>query len=236
MDIAGVVSPVAECIEDLVRDVSPSTIVHLAQIPSAPYSMMSARTAIETMTNNEAANLAVLFAMRDHAPNAHLVKMGSMGEYLNCGVPITEGYVDAVLNGMPTSGPIPFPRGARDVYHITKINDTNLIAMACSVWGLAVTDVMQSVVYGVGTSLSPVSPAFNTRFDCDPVFGSVLNRFVSQAISGVPLTVYGGGYATTGLISLRDSIDALQTWIDTPAAPGAHRVINQATHTRKTIL
>jgi UDP-sulfoquinovose synthase len=235
-DLAGIEAGVLDCVEELVREHRPRAIVHLAQIPSAPFSMMSLAAARETIENNEVGNMAVLFAIRDHSPATHLVKMGSMGEYLGCGVPLGEGDVEAVLDGEPASCRIPFPRSADDVYHITKINDTNFIAMACRVWGLASTDVMQSIVYGTRTALWLKDPRLATRFDCDPVWGSVLNRFVAQAMSGTPLTVHGGGTASTGLISLTDSVAALAHWIARPAAPGEHRVINQTTETRITVL
>jgi UDP-sulfoquinovose synthase len=235
-DIIGVESGVVECIGDLAREHRPRAIVHLAQIPSAPYSMMSFDKARETIENNEVGNLAVLYAIREHSPATHLVKMGSMGEYAGCGVPLGEGYVDAILDGEPTSCQIPFPRAADDVYHITKINDTNFIAMACRMWGLASTDVMQSIVYGTRTALWRSDTRLASRFDCDPVFGSVLNRFVAQAVSGIPLTVHGGGGASTGLISLTDSVSALVHWLANPAREGEHRVVNQATETRITVL
>lgn len=235
-DLAAVESGVVECIDELVREHAPRAIVHLAQIPSAPYSMSSFAKARETIENNEIGNMAVLYAIREHAPRAHLVKMGSMGEYAACGVPLGEGYVDAVLDGEATTCQIPFPRAADDVYHITKINDTNFIAMACRMWALASTDVMQSIVYGTRTALWRKDPRLATRFDCDPVFGSVLNRFVAQAVRGVPLTVHGGGTASTGLISLADSVSALAYWLAHPAAGGEHRVVNQATETRISVL
>lgn len=235
-DIAGVESGVVDCVGELVRDHAPRAIVHLAQIPSAPYSMASFAKARETIENNEIGNMAVLYAIREHAPDAHLVKMGSMGEYAACGIPLGEGYVHAVLDGEEATCPIPYPRAADDVYHITKINDTNFIAMACRVWGLASTDVMQSIVYGTRTALWRRDPQLATRFDCDPVFGSVLNRFVAQAVTGTPLTVHGGGTASTGLISLTDSVAALGYWLAHPARAGEHRVVNQATETRITVL
>jgi len=231
-DVSGIVAGVEEAVEPLIREERPHTVVHLAQIPSAPYSMATYAAARETIVNNELGNVALLFALREHAPDTHLVKMGSMGEYDHCGVPLGEGYVDAVLDGMATSRPIPFPRAADDVYHITKINDSNYIAMASRLWGLAATDVMQSIVYGTRTTLYTEDTRLATRFDCDPVFGSVLNRFVAQAVLGVPLTVHGGGGQTTGLISLYDAVAALAAWIERPAARGQHRVINQATETR----
>jgi UDP-sulfoquinovose synthase len=235
-DLAGIEAGVVECIDEVMREHRPRALVHLAQIPSAPFSMQSFATARETIENNEIGNMAALFAIRDHWPTTHLVKMGSMGEYAGCGVPLGEGYVDAILDGEPTSCQIPFPRASDDVYHITKINDTNFIAMACRMWELAATDVMQSIVYGTRTALWLKDPRLATRFHCDPVWGSVLNRFVAQAVSGIPLTVHGGGTATTGLISLTDSIAALEHWIEHPPAPGEHRVVNHATETRISVL
>jgi UDP-sulfoquinovose synthase len=235
-DLAGVEAPVADCVHELVRERRPRALVHLAQIPSAPYSMQSFAAARETLENNEVGNLAVLFALHEHSPGTHLVKMGSMGEYARCGVPLGEGYVEAVLEEEQANRPIPFPREADDVYHVTKINDTSFLSMACRVWGLAGTDVMQSIVYGVHTAFSREHPGLSTRLDCDPVFGSVLNRFVAQALQGTPLTVHAGGVSTTGLIALRDSVAALAYWIEHPAAPGEHRVVNQATETRISIL
>lgn len=234
-DIAGLEAGVTDAAEELIRALRPRAVVHLAQIPSAPYSMRSFAAARETLENNEVGNLAVLWAIRDHSPSTHLVKMGSMGEYAPCGVPVGEGYVEAVLDGERADRPVPFPRAADDVYHITKINDSTFVAMACRVWGLAATDVMQSVVYGVRTQFGPRHPELATRFDCDPVWGSVLNRFVAQAILGIPLTLYAGGTASTGLIALQDTLAALAYWIEHPAERGEHRVINQAIETRLSI-
>lgn len=235
-DVAGIEAGVVDCVEELVKGTRPRTVVHLAQIPSAPFSMQSFASARETLENNEVGNLAVLFALRDRSPETHLVKMGSMGEYAQCGVSLGEGYVEATLDGEAACRPVPFPREADDVYHVTKINDTNFLSMACRVWGLASTDVMQSVVYGVSTPLSRQYPQLATRFDCDPVFGSVLNRFVAQAVRGTPLTVHAGGASSTGLIALQDTIAALTYWIEHPASAGEHRVINQAVETRTTVL
>jgi UDP-sulfoquinovose synthase len=235
-DIVGETADVADCAAALAREHRPRAMVHLAQIPSAPYSMQSFAAARETLVNNEVGNLAVLFALREHSPQTHLVKMGSMGEYARVGVPLGEGYVEAVLDGEPASRPIPFPREADDVYHVSKINDTNYLSMACRVWGLAATDVMQSIVYGVRSPLSAEHPELATRLDCDPMFGSVVNRFCAQAVCGVPLTVHAGGTGTTGLIALPDVMAALAHWVAVPAAPGEHRVINQATEARISIL
>jgi len=67
----------------------PDTIIHLAEQPSAPWSMKDARASIDTQANNVIGTLSLLWAMREHCPDAHLVKLGTMGEYgtPNCVIP-----------------------------------------------------------------------------------------------------------------------------------------------------
>jgi hypothetical protein len=77
-------------------------------------------------------------------PEAHLIKLGSFGEYAQCGLEIPEGYFTPRATPARTADrPVPFPREADDIYHITKIHDTNYSALACRKWDLRVTDVMQ---------------------------------------------------------------------------------------------
>ncbi len=78
--------------------------------------------------------MRLLWAVRKHVPNAHIIKLGSFGEYAKGGIDIAEGYFLPEHNGMTANKPMPFPREADDIYHISKINDTNYVAMACRVW------------------------------------------------------------------------------------------------------
>jgi UDP-sulfoquinovose synthase len=68
-----------------------------------------------------------------------------------------------------------------------------------------------------------------TRFDYDAVFGTVLNRFAIQAVIGHPLTVYGGGNQTRGIIDIRDTVRCIQLACENPANRGEFRVFNQMT-------
>ena len=68
-----------------------------------------------------------------------------------------------------------------------------------------------------------------TRFDYDSVFGTVLNRFVIEAVIGHPLTVYGSGGQVRGLIDIRDTVACVRLAIENPAAAGEYRVFNQMT-------
>lgn len=51
-------------------------------------------------------------------------------------------------------------------------------------------------------------------------YGMVVPRFVEQALSGGPITIYGGGAQTRSLCDVRDTIVALDLLAGTPAASG----------------
>ena len=61
------------------------------------------------------------------------------------------------------------------------------------------------------------------------MFGTVLNRFVIQAVIGYPLTVYGTGGQTRGMIDIRDTLRCVQLACENPADRGEFRVFNQIT-------
>ena len=54
-------------------------------------------------------------------------------------------------------------------------------------WGLRVADLMQGPVYGLSTDESDRDERLMPHFHYDEVFGTVLNRFVVQAVAGYPL-------------------------------------------------
>ena len=81
------------------RDVQPQAVVHYGEMPSAPYSMKDRAHAVFTQTNNVVGTLNVLWAIRDLAPDCHLVKLGTMGEYGTPNIDIEEGYIQIVHNG-----------------------------------------------------------------------------------------------------------------------------------------
>ncbi len=216
-------------LDELIERLRPSLVYHLAQQCSAPYSMMGADEAMFTITNNEAGNMRVLWAVRNLVPDAHLVKLGTFGEYAKGGIDIAEGYFVPDYNGRTASRPMPYPRESDDVYHISKINDTNYISLACRKWGLRVTDVMQSTIFGVYTEETHRHPSLYTRFDYDAVWGTVVNRFLAQTICGYPMTVYGTGLQRSGLMGLDDSIGSLARLAERVPEKGEHRVINHVT-------
>jgi len=216
-------------VDDVVREHKPRLVYNLAQIGSAPFSMQGPDEAAYLLNNNEVGNLRILFAVRHHCPDAHIIKSGSFGQYAKCGIDIAEGYFFPEYRGKTATIPAPYPRQSDDIYHITKINDSNFVSMAARKWGLRCTDVMQSTVFGVHTEETRTSDLLHTRYDHDEYFGTVLNRFVAQVVTGHPITIYGTGLQRTGLMALEDAIASLVSMASEPALPGQHRVINNVT-------
>ena len=85
---------------------------------------------------------------------------------------------------------------------------------------------MQSIVFGAYTDEIDKTKIYS-RFDIDECFETVLNRFIVQAKSNVPLTIYGKGEHKRGFLSLNDSIQALMIAITNLPKKGETRVWNQ---------
>lgn len=213
---------VVDCFESF----QPDAVIHLAQMPSAPYSMMDVQHCMWTHTNNVGTNLAILWAMQAIVPDAHLVKLGTMGEYGQPNVDIPEGFFEVEYNGRRDH--LPFPRQAGSWYHQTKVHDSNNTHFACKIWGLRATDIMQGIVFGTRFPNAVVDdPRMYTRLDFDQAFGTALNRFCVQAVAGHPLTVYGTGEMVRAFLPLRDSMQCLALAVENPAEEGEYRVFNQ---------
>ncbi|KAA8923060.1 NAD-dependent epimerase/dehydratase family protein, partial [Thermoplasma sp.] len=182
------------------------------------------REANETMVKNITSTMNLIYAIKDTVPEAHILKLGTMGEYGTPNIDIPEGFFEIEYHGRKDT--LPFPKNASSWYHWTKVHDSNNLMFANRVWDLAVTDVMQGVVYGTRTQEIADTGLF-TRFDIDEVYGTALNRFTAEAIIDVPLTVYGKGGQTRGFLSLNDSIQCLTLALEKPADHGEYRVLNQ---------
>ena len=216
-----------DVVERIFRDFRPEAIVHYGEMPSAPYSMIDREHAVFTQTNNVINTLNVLYAMAEFAPDAHLVKLGTMGEYGTPDIDIEEGFIEIHHKGR--SDLLPFPKLPGSMYHLTKVHDSNNIHFACRIWGLRSTDLNQGVVYGIETEDTTLDERLNTRFDYDEVFGTALNRFCLQAVIGHPLTVYGTGGQTRGYLNIVDTIRCVELAILNPPEAGEYRVFNQFT-------
>jgi UDP-sulfoquinovose synthase len=209
---------------DVIRETHPQSIVHLAEQPSAPFSMIDRSHAIYTQHNNIENTLNILYAMKEIAPESHLVKLGTMGEYGTPNVDIPEGFIELEYKGRKDI--LPFPRQPNSIYHLSKVHDSENIRFACRVWTLCATDIMQGVVYGTRTH-EMINESLLTRFDFDECFGTAINRFCTEAVIGHPLTPYGRGRQKRGFIDLVDSIQCLTIAVEKPAAKGEYRIFNQ---------
>jgi UDP-sulfoquinovose synthase len=205
----------------------PEAIVHYGEQPSAPYSMIDHSRAVFTQVNNLAGTLNVLWAMCGLCPAAHLVKLGTMGEYGTPNIDIEEGFIEIEYKGRKDV--LPYPKQPGSFYHLTKVHDSHNILFACRVWKLRSTDLNQGVVYGIETDETGLDERLATSFHYDEVFGTALNRFCVQAVTGIPLTVYGRGGQTRGFLNIRDTLRCVELSILNPPQAGEYRVFNQFT-------
>jgi UDP-sulfoquinovose synthase len=189
--------------------------------------MQSRTTAVDTQVNNVVGTMNVLFAMKRYAPTAHMVKLGTMGEYGTPNIDIEEGWLEVQHNGR--SDRMLYPKKPGSFYHLSKVHDSANLEFACRIWGFRATDLNQGVVYGIETPHTVLAPELRTSFHYDDVFGTVLNRFLVQAAVGAPLTVYGKGGQTRGFLNIRDTIACVELACDNPAKRGEFRVFNQFT-------
>ncbi len=209
------------------RQFQPDAIVHFGEQRSAPFSMIDREHAVLTQVNNVVGNLNILYAMKEEFPEAHLVKLGTMGEYGTPNIDIEEGYITIEHHGRKDT--LPYPKQPGSMYHLSKVHDSHNIHFACRMWGLKATDLNQGVVYGVLTEETGMDEMLINRLDYDGVFGTALNRFCIQAAIGHPLTVYGKGGQTRGFLDIRDTVGCLELAIANPAQSGEFRVFNQFT-------
>jgi len=172
-------------------------------------------------------NLNVMYAIADIDRDIHLVKLGTMGEYGTPNIDIEEGWLEVEHNGRKDR--MLYPKKPGSFYHLSKVHDSHNIEFGCRIWGLRATDLNQGVVYGADTDQTKLDPRLATRFDYDGVFGTVLNRMVIQAVLGHPLTVYGNGSQTRGLINIIDTVECIRLASENPAGRGEFRVFNQFT-------
>jgi len=207
------------------RSFEPEAILHLGEMPSAPYSMADVHHAAFTQMNNLIGTLHILYAMKEACPAAQLIKLGTMGEYGTPNVDIPEGFFTIEYRGRKDT--LPFPRQAGSWYHQTKVHDSHNIAFACKIWGLRSTDIMQGVVFGTRIDEMGEDERLVTRFDFDQCFGTAVNRYCAEAAIGHPLTPFGKGWQRRGFLPLRDSMQCLTLAIENPPKDGEYRVFNQ---------
>jgi UDP-sulfoquinovose synthase len=217
----------AHFVERTLAESAPAAVVHFAEQRSAPYSMIDRAHAVYTQVNNVVGTLNLLYAIAEVDPDIHLVKLGTMGEYGTPNIDIEEGFIEVTHRGR--TDVLPFPKQPGSFYHLSKVHDSHNIAFSCRNWGLRSTDLNQGVVYGQETEETALHPDLATRYDYDAVFGTVLNRFIVQAVVGHPLTVYGKGGQTRGMLDIRDTLACIELALLHPPVAGEYRVFNQFT-------
>jgi UDP-sulfoquinovose synthase len=216
-----------EFLQKTFRSFEPDALVHFGEQRSAPFSMIDREHAVLTQVNNVVGTLNLLYAIKEHNPDCHLVKLGTMGEYGTPNIDIEEGYITIEHNGRKDT--LPYPKQPGSFYHLSKVHDSHNIQFACRTWGLRATDLNQGVVYGVLTEETGTDELLINRLDYDGVFGTALNRFCIQAAIGHPLTVYGTGGQTRSFLDIRDTVRCIELAIANPAEAGKMRVFNQFT-------
>jgi UDP-sulfoquinovose synthase len=213
--------------ERVFRDFAPEAAIHYAEQPSAPYSMMGYPEASLTLNNNLNATFNLIHAVLTHAPDCHIIKLGTMGEYGTPNIDIEEGWIEISHNGRRDT--FLYPRQAGSLYHTTKVLDTDLLWFYVRTCGLRVTDLMQGPVYGLSTDEADEDGRLLPNFHYDDIFGTVVNRFLVQAVAGVPLTVYGQGGQTRGYLNLKDTLQCVELAMNSPVGRGELRILNQFT-------
>lgn len=216
-------------VAELFEKYNPDAVVHYAEQPSAPYSMKDRKAASLTLKNNLIVTQNIILAVNEYNPDCHIVKLGTMGEYGTPNIDIEEGWLDIKHNGR--EGKFLFPRQAGSLYHTTKVMDTDLLWFYVRMWGLRVTDLMQGPVYGFETYENTGCEELYPFLNYDEIFGTVINRFLVQAVAGYPLTVYGKGGQVRGYLNIKDTLQCIKLSLENPAKQGELRIFNQFVET-----
>lgn len=212
-------------LSSLFQKYPPEAVIHYAEQPSAPYSMIGFKEARLTLNNNLNTTFNVIHAVMEHAPDCHIIKLGTMGEYGVPNIDIEEGWIEIEHKGRKDK--FLYPRQAGSLYHTTKVLDTDLLWFYVRTHGLRVTDLMQGPVYGLSTPEADIDERLIPNFHYDDIFGTLVNRFITQAVAGVPLTVYGKGGQTRGYLNLIDTLQCVELAMNTPVEKGELRILNQ---------
>jgi UDP-sulfoquinovose synthase len=212
-------------IETIFRSFNADGIVHYAEQPSAPYSMLNRKAAMLTLKNNLMVTANIIYAVKEFCADAQIVKIGTMGEYGTPKIDIEEGWIEIEHKGKKQN--FLYPRQAGSLYHTTKIMDTDLLWFYVRMWGLRVTDLMQGPVYGIVTDENEKEEKLFPFLNYDEIFGTVLNRFIVQAVVGYPLTVYGSGGQTRGYLNIKDTLQCVRLSLENPVEKGRLQIFNQ---------
>jgi UDP-sulfoquinovose synthase len=212
---------------EVFRKFKPDAVIHFAELPSAPYSMLGYYEGWKTLQNNLQSTFNLVWNVKQYQPNCHIIKLGTMGEYGTPNIDIEEGWIN--IKHKKRSQKFLYPRQASSLYHTSKIMDTDLIWFFSRLHGLKATDLMQGPVYGIYTNNFSTENNLEPTFAYDDMFGTVLNRFIVQAVANIPLTVYGSGNQIRGHINIKDTIQCIKLALKNPSKKGVLNIYNQFT-------
>jgi len=216
----------------------PDAVVHLAAQRSAPYSMSGARQSTYTLANNVLSISNVLQAIVRAGRDIRLVHLGSIGVYgyEKRGYPLKEGEVEFQLVTSTGAGHrimAPQPRYPGSIYHVSKLQISALLDYYARYFAVKITDLYQGIVWGTQTPETRLDPRLVNRFDYDEQYGTVINRFLVQAILGDPLTIYGTGGQTRALIHIEDTTRCIELALQsTPEESSKVRILHQVAEQR----
>tara|TARA_B100000959_G_scaffold287336_1_gene371216 strand:- start:1116 stop:2261 length:1146 start_codon:yes stop_codon:yes gene_type:complete len=205
----------------------PDAVIHYAELPSAPYSMIGEKEAWLTLQNNLRSTFNLVWCVKAINKNCHIIKLGTMGEYGTPNIDIEEGWINVKHNNRNQK--FMYPRQASSLYHTSKIMDTDLLWFYVRMYDLRVTDLMQGPVYGVLDNEFMSNNNLQNTYSYDDIFGTVLNRFIVQAVAGMPLTIYGSGNQIRGYINIKDSLKCIDLALNNPPKAGKLNINNQFT-------
>ncbi len=221
----------------LLASLKPDTIIHFGEQRAAPYSMKGIEEKRYTVDNNISATHNVLAAVAGLGIDPHIVHLGTMGVYGydDDGIEIPEGYLSVYIPGddkMIFQRDILYPTNPGSVYHMTKSMDQLLFQFYAKNDLMRITDLHQGIVWGTQTEETKLDERLINRFDYDGDYGTVLNRFLMQAVVGHPLTVHGTGGQTRAFIHIQDTVRCIALAVENPpAANGKVAIMNQMTET-----
>ena len=223
-------------VADLLSTVKPDTIIHFGEQRAAPYSMKGIGEKLYTVDNNISGTHNLLAASVELGLDPHFVHLGTMGVYGydDDGVEIPEGYLPVYVPSESKiyQREILYPTNPGSVYHLTKSMDQLLFQFYAKNDKLRITDLHQGIVWGTQTEETKLDERLINRFDYDGDYGTVLNRFLMQAVVGHPLTVHGTGGQTRAFIHIQDTVKCLAMAVENPPASGDKvAILNQMTET-----
>lgn len=221
----------------LLKELKPVAVVHFAEQRSAPYSMKTPYLKRYTVNNNLNATHNILCAITEAGLDTHVVHLGTMGVYgySTVGLTIPEGYLNVYVDvdGQKKKLEILYPPNPGSVYHMTKTQDALMFYYYNKNDRLRITDLHQGIVWGTQTDETKLDKRLLNRYDYDGDYGTVLNRFLMQAVVGHPLTVHGSGGQTRAFIHIKDTVQCIKIAIENPPHSNDKvKIFNQMTESR----